>query len=58
MEVNIIAIHHFTKGPTYSNYATPAQMLSCVSLQTHGLSLPGSSVHEILQARMLEWVAI
>ena len=31
------------------------------SLQPHGLqpcSLPGSSVHGILQARMLEWVAI
>ena len=29
------------------------------SLQPHGLcSLPGSSVHEILQARILEWVAI
>ena len=31
------------------------------SLQPHGLqpcSLPGSSVHEILQARMLKWVAI
>ena len=28
------------------------------SLQPHGHSLPGSSVHEILQARILEWVAI
>ena len=29
------------------------------SLQPHGLySLPGSSVHGILQARILEWVAI
>ena len=29
------------------------------SLQPHGLySLPGSSVHRILQARILEWVAI
>ena len=29
------------------------------SLQAHGLySLPGSSVHGILQARILEWVAI
>ena len=28
------------------------------SLPSHGLSLPGSSVHGILQARTLEWVAI
>ena len=28
------------------------------SLQPHGLYLPGSSVHGILQARILEWVAI
>ena len=28
------------------------------SLQPHLCSPPGSSVHEILQARMLEWVAI
>ena len=28
------------------------------SLRLHGLYLPGSSVHGILQARILEWVAI
>ena len=28
------------------------------SLQPMGCSLPGSSVHRILQARLLEWVAI
>ena len=28
------------------------------SLQHHGLCSPGSSVHEILQARILKWVAI
>ena len=28
------------------------------SLRPHGLYLPGSSVHGILQARMLEWIAI
>ena len=32
---------------------------SCLTLLWHhGLSLPGSSVHGILQARILEWVAI
>ena len=30
---------------------------SCLTA-TQGLRLPGSSVHEILQARILEWVAI
>ena len=28
------------------------------SLQLHGLILPDSSVHRILQTRILEWVAI
>ena len=28
------------------------------SLQPYGLSLPGSSAHGILQARILEWVAM
>ena len=28
------------------------------SLQPHACSLPGSSIHRILQARILEWVAI
>ena len=31
---------------------------SCLTLQPHGLSLPDSSVHGILQARILEWVAM
>ena len=34
-------------------------MLSRVGLLlSHELNLPGSSVHEILQARILEWIAI
>ena len=28
------------------------------NLQSHGLNPPGSSVHGILKARILEWVAI
>ena len=28
------------------------------SLQSYGLSLPGSSIHGVLQARILEWVVI
>ena len=31
---------------------------SCPTLCDPSLSLPGSSVYEILQARILEWVAI
>ena len=31
---------------------------SCLTLQPHGLNLPGSPVHGIFQARILEWVAI
>ena len=31
----------------------------CLTLRPHGLcSLPGSFVHGILQARILEWIAI
>ena len=30
----------------------------CLTLQPHGCSLPVSSVHGILQARILEWIAI
>ena len=36
-----------------------AQSLSCLTLcDPMRCSLPGSSVHEISQARILEWVAI
>ena len=31
---------------------------SCLTLATPQTSLPGSSVHGILQARILEWVAV
>ena len=31
---------------------------SCLTLRPHGLSLPGSYVHGILQARILEWTAM
>ena len=33
-------------------------LVAQLCLQTHGTSLPGSSVHGILQARILDWVAI
>ena len=32
---------------------------SCLTvLRPHGLQLPGSSIHGIFQARILEWIAI
>ena len=44
----------------YSNGEIKSVSRSVVSdsLRPHGLSPPGSSVHGILQARILEWVAI
>ena len=30
----------------------------CLTLRPYGLSPPGFSIHEILQATVLEWVAI
>ena len=39
--------------------AFPVLMLSCFwFLRSHNCSLPGPSVHGILQARIVEWVAI
>ena len=35
-----------------------SRSVACDSLWPHGLSPPGSSVHGILQTRILEWVAI
>ena len=31
---------------------------SCLTLRPHGLSLPGSYIHGIFQARILEWTAM
>ena len=40
-------------------FHTHAQLLSCLTLcDPRDESLPGSFVHGILQARILEWVAI
>ena len=47
----------FKKLTNYSPFSLFAQ--SCLTLRDPmGCSLPGSSVHGILQARILEWVAI
>ena len=54
----------FTTNATWEaiiNYAAPAakSLQSCPTLcDTTDYSLPGSSVHGILEARILEWVAI
>ena len=43
----------------HSNAAAAAKSLqSCRTLQPHDCSPPGSSVHGIFQARVLEWGAI
>ena len=46
-----------TKGTFYAN---EVQSLTCVQLfaTPWTVSLPGSSIHGIFQARVLEWVAI
>ena len=40
------------------SYSLITNTIALTLLQPHGLSRPGSSVHGILQARILEWVAI
>ena len=40
------------------NYCVCACSVMSNSLRPHGLYLPGSSVHRIFQARILEWVVI
>ena len=47
------------EDPEVESLCVCAQSLSCVRLcHPMDCSPPGSSVHEILQARILEWVAI
>ena len=49
----------FTVGLSYGTLRSLSSSLSCVwLLQPHGCGLLGSSVHRILQARILEWVVI
>ena len=56
-----------TTSPSHSHKGVPSFSWNCphvlsrfshVSLRPYGLSPPGSSVHGILQARVLEWVAM
>ena len=47
-----------TTAPSLTILCIHAKSLQSDSLQPYGLSLPGSSVHGILQARILAWVAI
>ena len=50
---------YFPQTPSACYYRVCAQLLSCVTLcNPMNYSLPGSSVHGIFQARILEWVAI
>ena len=50
-------IRHILRGETKTVSARSANKL-CSTLWPYGWCLPGSSVHENLQARILEWVAI
>ena len=57
MPIQYILLHYFTKGNLILLKSEVIQ--SCPTLcNPMGWSLPGSSVHGILQARVLEWVAI
>ena len=48
--------YHYVQHPVHGEVK---KSLSCVRLfATHGLYLPGSSIHGIFQARLLQWVAI
>jgi len=58
-------IEHFERSQKIINVSTYMKKRESIrysvvsdSFQPHGLNLPGSSVHGILQARILEWVAI
>ena len=63
--LNILSLLHWQVvslplvPPEKPLYLTTKTLQSCLTLCNHTVcSLPGSSVHEILQARILEWVAI
>src|SRR5574340_880570 len=51
-----VGCHFFLQCMKVKSESEVAQ--SCPTQRPHGLSTPGSSVHGILQARILEWVAI
>ena len=55
-----MCIHTYISQNMYVYYVLPAKLLqSCPTLcDPMDCSLPGFSIHEILQARTLEWVAI
>ena len=64
---HVDTLHHLLKQPSFPHSADTlikhcmcAQLLSCVQLfcDLMDWSPPGSSVHGIFQARILEWVAI
>jgi len=59
-EAQMSYIYVFIHTHTYIYTHTPAKLLQSCPILSHPLlyNLPGSSVHGILQARILEWVAI
>ena len=58
-------VHYIKWVNTYHHFKNQSFLLLCVYAQSYltlcnpmGCSLPGSSVHGLLQARILEWVTI
>ena len=62
-QVHIVCSKVFTQLPHHNatvsiDYRKESRSVMSESLRLHGCSLPGSSIHGIFQARVLEWVAI
>ena len=56
---HLLVLYHFIIGEKIENWSERVKSLSHVRLcDPMDCSLPGSSIHGILQARVLEWVAI
>ena len=51
-------LFHWASVPVPFYFFLEKVKVFCPTLRPHGLCLPGSSVHGILQARILEWVAV
>ena len=54
----LITSDFLTRGQRNGSPISSPVTWSCLTLRPHGLQTPGSSVYGILQARILEWVAM
>ena len=57
-QVRVLGVHWALLSPTQRSVVTPMPLCKCYPWRPHGFSPPGSSVHGLLQARILQWVAI